>query len=131
MTSTQPSRENILREIRRCADETNGISLGIRRFEQETGIRVADWAGKYWARWGDAVKGAGFAPNALQGRKLDDDELLRCLAFLTGQLSRFPTARELRMHRQVDPTFPNDEVFSGRLGNRAQQIARVGVYAAA
>lgn len=125
-----PSREHILRQIRRCAGENNGVPLGIERFERETGIRVADWSGKYWARWGDAVLEAGFEPNTLQGRKLDDDGLLRCLADLTAQLGRFPTTPEMRMRRQADPTFPSDRVFSQRLGNRARQIALVEAYAA-
>jgi len=48
---------HILDEIRRTAQE-NGIALGTRRFYAETGIKTSDWSGKYWARWGDAIREA-------------------------------------------------------------------------
>jgi hypothetical protein len=69
-------REQVLAEIQRCAAKNGGQPLGRGRFEEETGIRESDWLGRYWARWSDAVKEAGFAPNALQGA-YSDDELLR------------------------------------------------------
>jgi len=60
------NKQHILNEIIRTAKENNGIPLGRDRFERETGIKYSDWYGKYWARWGDAVKEAGLEPNKLQ-----------------------------------------------------------------
>jgi len=48
--------------------------LGRDRFERETGIREGDWSGRYWARWNDAVKEAGLAPNQMNA--LIDDEVV-------------------------------------------------------
>jgi hypothetical protein len=42
------------------------VPLGIARFNRETGIKMSDWRGKIWARWGDALREAGFLPNQLQ-----------------------------------------------------------------
>lgn len=60
-------KEHIIKEIQRTAKGTGGIPLGIQRFFSETGIKIADWFGKYWATWSEAVSEAGFSPNKLQG----------------------------------------------------------------
>ena len=59
------NKAHILTEIARTATVNGGVPLGIARFESETGIRRTDWLGKYWAKWGDAVKEAGYAANEL------------------------------------------------------------------
>ncbi len=55
------SRERILAEIKRTARKNDGVVLGQRRFEAETGIRISSWRGKYWRSWSDAVEEAGLA----------------------------------------------------------------------
>lgn len=118
----QPSREFILAEIRRCAEANGGKPLGRDRFGDETGIRDKDWIGKYWARWGDAVTEAGYAPNTLQGQRLDDTALLTALALLVRSLGHYPTDPELRLQRRQDAEFPSPNVVHTRLGSRAEQI---------
>jgi hypothetical protein len=39
------SREQIVEAIKRTASENDGLPLGVVRFEQEMGIRLAEWAG--------------------------------------------------------------------------------------
>lgn len=112
---------HILNEIRRTAATNGGVPLGVSRFQQETGIKVTDWHGKHWIRWGDALTEAGFAPNVLQGA-YSDDKLLDALAGLCRDLGRFPVVGELKLKRRSDPAFPNAKVFQ-RFGGK-QQLAR-------
>lgn len=121
------SKQHILDEIRRTAEENDGIALGRNRFEKATGIRSSDWYGKYWARWNDAIIEAGFRPNQLQGKTDDTDALLH-LARLAKDLGRFPVAAEIRMRRQTESEFPSHNVFS-RFGSKMDLAKRVRDYA--
>lgn len=120
------TREHILDEIRRTTAANHGKPFGFKRFEQVTGIRYADWFGRYWKGWGEALQEAGFQPNALQGR-IHDDHLLERFTALIRELGRFPVKGDLRLRRRRDPTFPNDKVFD-RFGHKAQLVARVREY---
>ena len=60
------NKQHILSEIRRTAAANGGVPLVRERYLRETGIKTHDWIGKFWARWGDAIREAGFAPNELQ-----------------------------------------------------------------
>jgi hypothetical protein len=71
------------------------------KFHQETGIRPEDWEGRYWARWGDALKEAGFKPNTLQP-PYDEELAFSKLVSITRKLGHLPTlgwvlARVLRI----------------------------------
>jgi hypothetical protein len=57
-------RRHILGEIRRTAQANGGVPLGVRKFSQETGIKITDWDGKFWLRWGNALREAGFEPTS-------------------------------------------------------------------
>jgi hypothetical protein len=116
-------RDYIVSEIKRTAKENGGVPLGSRRFYTETGIKVADWRGKYWARWGDAVQEAGFAGNSLTTR-YDDNFLLEKLASLIRELGRYPVMAELQLKKWSDPSFPNEEPLK-RFGSKQQQALSV------
>lgn len=122
------SREEVLSRIRECASRDNGKPPGKRLFEQQTGIREADWLGRYWARWGDALADAGYPPNTLQGRVWSDDDLLAALATLTAELGRFPTTPELALRRREDEAFPSKNLFGTRLGSRDEQVRKLTAY---
>jgi len=114
------SKEQILSEILRCAEDNDGVPLGRSRFAAVTGIKQSDWLGRYWARWSDAVTEAGFAPNEFQGAR-SEGALLVALAHLTRTLGHFPTYAELKMQRRQDSRFPSAATFN-RLGNRSERV---------
>lgn len=116
----------ILREIQRTARANGGVVLGWRRFEEETGIRYYDWYGQHWARWGDAVREAGFEPNRMS-EAYDEEFLVEQIALLTRRLGRVPTQGDLILTTKNDPAFPSEKVFR-RLGAKGQRAARILAY---
>jgi hypothetical protein len=115
-------KEHIIREIQRTAKANGGVALGWRRFEIETSIGSYAW-GRFWSRWNDAVREAGFEPNRMT-QPYGDEHLLEKLIVITRELGRIPVHGDLRFASLNDPTFPNEKSF-GRLGTRAQRAARV------
>jgi hypothetical protein len=119
-------KAHILKEIRRTAEANGGAPLGKERFAQETGIRLSDWYGRHWARWGDALQEAGFKPNELQGA-FPDDLLIEKVIEVTRELGRVPVYADLRMRGAREKSFPSHGVFH-RLGSKKQLIAKVLAY---
>ncbi|MFI5182002.1 MAG: GIY-YIG nuclease family protein [Thermoanaerobaculia bacterium] len=119
-------KEHILAEIRRTAAANGGVPLGKERFAQQTGIRLADWYGRHWARWGDALQEAGFKPNELQGA-YPDDFLIEKVIEVTRELSRLPVYADFRMKAAREKSFPSHGVFH-RLGSKRQLVAKVLAY---
>jgi Meiotically Up-regulated Gene 113 (MUG113) protein len=112
------NKRHILKEIKRTAEANGGVPLGRQRFLAETGIRESDWSGRFWTRWSDAVREAGFEPNVKQAA-YERDKLLEKLALLVRELGHYPVVAELRMEARSDPNFPSKNVFS-RFGGKAQ-----------
>jgi hypothetical protein len=83
------AKTHILNEIKRTAAENGGIPLGGARFKAQTAIKNGDWFGVYSARWGDALREAGFEPNQLQGA-YEKQHVLQKYAELTLELGRIP-----------------------------------------
>ncbi|MGO9244606.1 MAG: GIY-YIG nuclease family protein [Verrucomicrobiia bacterium] len=119
-------REQILEEIKRTAKANGGVPLGTQRFFAETGIKQSDWHGKYWVRWGDAVREAGFMPNQYN-EAYDAEWIIAKLIALTRELGRFPVSGDLRMKARSDKDFPSHSVF-GSLGSKSQLVSKVAEY---
>jgi len=119
------TKEDILDAIRRTAKENGRKPLGVARFGKETGINPYDW-GKFWARFGDAQKEAGFMPNQLQGA-YNNEFLMEKIIGLARKLGKFPTYREIEVEKNDDTEFPNKGVFY-RLGSKEQFVAKVVDY---
>jgi hypothetical protein len=120
------NKQKILDEIRRTAKTNSGVPLGRDRFERETGIKESDWSGRFWARWSDAVKEAGFEPNRMVSA-YEEEFLLEQYVSLIRELGRLPVNPEVRMKRREDPTFPNEKTFA-RFGNKAQLANKLAEY---
>lgn len=120
------NKDHILAEIKRTAALNGGVSLGENRFLQETGIKQSDWRGKFWARWGDAVKEAGLTPNTLQVA-YKDEWLLEKYAMLVREIKKLPVVSEFALKTRQDQDFPHYQTFS-RFGSKQQLLKRVAEY---
>lgn len=108
------NKEEILSEIRRVAEGNNGVVPRMDKFRAETGIDTAEWKGKHWARWGDAIREAGLAPNRFGTQSYDEAFLIQKYAEFARVLSALPTKDDLRLRRRNDPEFPSAMAFSRR-----------------
>jgi Meiotically up-regulated gene 113 len=118
-------RAEILDAIRRTAED--GKPLGVKRFETATGTTPTDW-GRFWAKWSEAQREAGFEPNQkIEG--YGDAYLFEKMIELTREIGKYPTDRDRRVKAHSDPTFPSHRVFD-RLGNRAQFASKLAAFCA-
>ncbi len=116
-------KAHILNELKRVTDSGNGVVPGQQKFFNETGIKQSDWYGKFWARWSDAVKEAGYSPNQLQ-KSYSHIFLLENLLALTRELGQFPTRGDLRLKAKTDSSFPSHNTF-GNLGSKKEIIRKL------
>lgn len=120
------SKQFILQEIKRTAQNNGGVPLGHRAFFQETGIKESDWKGKIWARWGDAVREAGCEPNQLTVAYEETDLIEKFVAVMR-DLGRFPVISELRLKKRSDTSIPNDKTYR-RFGSKQQFAHKIHDY---
>jgi hypothetical protein len=90
------------------------------------GNQVLRLVGVHWARWSDAVREAGFAPNEFQ-IGYQETELLVRYAQLARELGRLPVQGDLRLKSCNDAEFPNDKTFR-RLGTKFELVSKVLKY---
>ena len=70
----------------------------------------------HWARWGDAVREAGYEPNVKQ-EKFEEEFFLAKIAEACRHYGKFPTAMELRMFQKTDDKFPNTKSIIRHFGS--------------
>lgn len=116
------SRDQIIAEIRKIAEARGGRPPGRLMFERETGIRMAEWYGVHWPRWGDALIEAGYEPNTKQG-KLSCEDVLRHYAEAVRHFGRIPAEIDIRMYSRERKEFPGHTTFANHFGNKAGLIA--------
>ncbi len=121
------SKQKILEAIRQTAKENGGKPLGEVKFRKETGINQNDYC-KYWARFGDAQKEAGFEPNQFQVA-YSDEFISEKIIGLIRKLKKFPTTRERIVERNLDIEFPSHGTFR-RLRTQEQIAMTVLEYCA-
>ncbi len=114
-------KQHIIDEIRRTAEANGGVPLGKARFLAETGIHETDWSGRFWVKWSDAVREAGYEPNKKQ-TAFDEKWLLEQLSIFIRELGHYPTSAELRMKAREDGEFPSHNTFT-RFGKKAQVVS--------
>ena len=121
------NKAHILKEIKRTAEANGGKPLGMGRFENETGIKKTDWYGKFWARWNDALREAGFSANQLQAA-YDQNELLDKYARYALELGRLPSSGDLRLKTRSDLEFPSHSSFDNHFGTKLDLIKHLADY---
>jgi hypothetical protein len=121
------TRDEILAEIRRTAEENGGRPLGFRRFEEVTGVGPYAW-GRYWAQFSEAQREAGLEPTKWNPA-LDTDRVIEQYVGVMRRLGKIPTFNELRVERNNDPTLPDRRTLT-RMGGKNELLARVIAYCA-
>jgi hypothetical protein len=114
------NKAHILQEIKRTAGANGGVPLGFRQFASETGIRKTGWEGRYWARWGEAIREAGFLPNQMK-EAYPKEQLLEAYASLAAELNRLPTTADLKLRSNTDRDFPSEKTLR-RLGPKSDLV---------
>jgi len=108
---------------------TDGQVPGSRAFAAATGIRETEWRGVHWARWGDALVEAGFAPNEWQGR-FDSSAVLEQLAGVCRHYGHMPTRDELQIYRRAHPGAVSHKTVENHFGTKAEATNRLREWAA-
>ena len=119
-------KDYIVREIIRTTKENSNEPLGRDRFFSATGIKQTDWYGKYWTKWSDALREAGYEPNKFN-EAYEEEFLLEKLVSFIKEINRFPVAGDLMLKTRTDESFPSRNVFE-RLGKQKEKIAKVVEY---
>lgn len=119
-------RDYIISEIRRTAAQNGGKPLGRLRLESEAGIKMHHWQ-RYWPRYNEALRAAGFEPNAITVA-YTEDEVLQKAAGLARQLGRFPSLSDMTTASQDGSGFPTPKTVLRRFGNKAGLVKAVADY---
>ena len=99
-------KEHILSEIKRLTAENQGVAPGVKMFEKEAGIKESAWRGRFWARWGDAVREAGLQPQTFQV-SIDTDEKIQSLIEVIRHYGKWPTQAEVKLYAKQTEGFPS------------------------
>ena len=120
------TKEQILNEIKRTAQENGGIPLGMRRFKKETGISLYDCQ-SHWPTFGEAQREAGFTANTLQIPH-DEEFIFESLIALMREIGRFPTRGDLVVKRNKDAKFPSPSSIHRRYGEKKEIAGKISEY---
>ena len=124
MNNTQ--KQHILNEIRRTAEENNGIPLGQKRFTDETWIKTYDWM-KFWSKFSDPVMEAWYKANSLN-EAFSDDYIIQKYIKLIQELGHFPSTWELHVKSNTDPEFPSKNTMR-KIGAKKDTAIKIRDYA--
>ena len=111
----QKMKSSIIDKIRAFVERTGEVP-GFGTFAKESGIKESDWKGVFWARWGDAIKEAGFEPNTAT-KKLSRGQLLEGYCLATRHYQKAPTGSELRMFSKSIERFPSTNTMLKSFGS--------------
>ncbi len=122
------SRNEILGFIKETAKGNDGVPLGVRAFQNQTGIRQAEWRGIYWARWSDAVDEAGLTMKNTFTTRADKSVLLEKFIPAIRYYGKIPTVSESRMYSKTTPGFPSDSTIRNHFPTKIDLIKALVIY---
>jgi hypothetical protein len=116
------SKHEIIAELHKVVAANDGVVPGERTFAAATRIKESAWKGRHWARWTDAVREAGYDPNAMTQR-IPDEGILEGLAGFIIKLGHFPVRDEINMQARAVAGFPVWHTIRKRYGGMPQTAA--------
>jgi hypothetical protein len=120
------TKDEILDTIR-ALTAAHGKPPGAKMMHSEADIKPSDWAGRYWARWSDALREAGFAPNSWKYR-YDETYMLERFARLIRDMGRVPTMPEYELKRRTDRSLPSGKTYGVHFGSKEALLVKVREY---
>jgi hypothetical protein len=114
------AKEDILSEIRNFVAK-HRKPPGELAFRSATRTKDSDWK-RYWVRWGDVLKEAGFEPNTWTQR-IPDDQILGRLAVFVTKLGHFPVRGEINIESSKTEGFPHSQTIKKRFGGMPEIAA--------
>ncbi len=117
-------RASLVGEIRRVAEACGGSPPGARKFERITGLPRSAWLGRFWSRWSDALREAGFVPN-LRNRRLEEETMLEQFAEVARSIGRIPVFSDLDLYRRSGGKVALRGAYIRHFGGKAQLLDRL------
>lgn len=119
------TKEIIIEKIKSTTERNNSAPLGMQRFANETGIKKYHWS-KYWSKFSDAQKEAGFTPNK-KHIAYSEKEILEEFISLIRKLNKFPTYNEVGIEVRNNQNKPSQFAMY-RLGNNYEIANKILEY---
>jgi hypothetical protein len=116
-------KHEIIRELKRIAQQNGGKPPGKNAFARLSGIKEHEWYPRIWLRWSEAVEEAGFRANEWT-QKRDDKSVLAKYVELIRELGHVPVRGEIRRKGMEDDEFPGEKSFS-RFGGKNDLVNAV------
>jgi hypothetical protein len=109
------------------AEANGGQPPGWNTFSKATGIRIHEWRGVYWSKWGDATREVGFQPNSrIEG--YGSEYFLRKLVDAARHFGAVPNTIQMAMYRRTDPSFPARQTFNKNFASRVDMLSRLAEF---
>jgi len=110
------TKEQIIKEIQKCAKENGGKTPGAEKFEEITGIGPYNLHKHSWSNYGELVREAGLTPNKFFKTKYSHDRLCEIFINVIREKRKWPTRGILDVKHHNDSNFPESATFYKKLG---------------
>ncbi|MHB8595166.1 MAG: GIY-YIG nuclease family protein, partial [Acidimicrobiales bacterium] len=108
------TRDRVISAYRKATKANTDIPLSQREFKKI--VPETAWFRKYFARFSELVRAAGYEPGVKHVRHADEP-LLEPMVELVRRFGRFPTSAERVMERRSNPAFPSNATLGDHFGD--------------